>query len=263
MKKIFISIVILSLFAANTFAQFGKNEEFRYFSIKAGITNSFLDRQPDSLGNKFLNSPYGDMQLVPDKSYIGYTPGFYAGLMYNYDLQSGNIGMVFGANVNNYGMSSRYHTLYTSYWLIEKQNVTNVSVPFYLKFGNDYYERQFYAYIGGSYDMNLAVSQTEEVGWQTEVLRTELDKNVLVRNNFTGLLGVNYMFLNLELDYVFGGFLNKDYEIQLYDGQKSFYPYSGFPSSVIYLKAGIVVPLNSWTPRKIYSIEQWFRRVFK
>lgn len=263
MKKIFLSIIIISLTAANTFAQWGKNEEFRYFSFKVGITNSFLDKQPEPLAYKFLDSPYGDMLLVPDSSYFGYTPGFYGGFIYNYDLQSGNVGLVFGATANNYGISSRYHTLYSSYWLIEKQNVTNVSVPFYIKFGDDYYEQQFYFYIGGSYDLNLAVSQTEEVGWKTDVLRTKLDKNVLVRNNFTGLIGVNYMFVNLEANYVVGGFLNKDYEIQLYDGQVPVKPYEGFPKSVIYVKAGITVPLNSWTPRKIYSIEQWFRRVFK
>jgi len=263
MKKIYLTIIIIGFLFTSAFSQFGGNEEYRYLSIKAGFTNSFLDNQPDSIGSKFLKSPYGDIQLIPDKNYFGYTTGYYGSIHYNYDLESGNDGLVVGASYNSYGISAKYHTPNENYWLIENQYVSNVSFPVYIKLGKDYYDKQFYVYAGGSYDMNILLRQTEEVGWKTDILNTELDKNMLLKKNISGIFGINYMFLNIEANYVFGGFLNKDYQLLLYDGQQTVKPFEKFPNKVLYIKAGLTIPLNSWTPRQIYSLEKWFRKVFK
>lgn len=262
MKRILITAILSITLVSTSFSQRGRNEEYRYPSIKVGLTNSFLDRQPDSIGYKFLLTPLGEMQLIPDEEYFGYVPGYYASFVYNYDLKSGNIGVVVGGSYNYYGISTKYHTVNNDYWLIENQSVTSVSIPVYVKFGSDFYEKQLYFYAGGSYSVNLFLHQTEEVGWQTDILKTNMDKNMLARRNLSGILGFNYMFINIEANYVLGGFLNSEYQEQLYDGAVQFEPYAKFPKSLLYIKAGITMPLNSWTPRQLYSIEARFKRIF-
>jgi hypothetical protein len=261
MKRILITTILLITAISTSFSQWKKAEEYRYVSIKVGLTNSFLDKQPDSIGYKFLTTPLGEMQLIPDLKYFGYTAGYYASVLYNYDLKSGNLGVVFGGSYNYYGISSKYHTPLSNYWLIEKQSSSSVSIPVYVKFGKDFYDKQFYFYAGGAYSMNLFLSQTEEVGWKTEIVRTKLDKNMLLRSNISGILGFNYMFLNIEANYVLGGFLNKEYEEILYTST-TFNPYEKFPKNVLYFKAGLTIPMNSWTPRQVYTIEAWFKRIF-
>ena len=94
-----------------------------------------------------------------------------------------------------------------------------------------------------------------------EVL-VKLDKDMLRKSNVSAIAGFNFMFFNFEANYVFGSFLSKSYTMDLADGN-SIKPYEGQPNHAIFIKAGITLPLNSWTPRKVYAIEMWFRRLLK
>jgi len=73
---------------------------------------------------------------------------------------------------------------------------------------------------------------------------------MLKKSNIAGIVGFNYMFFNFEADYVFGNFLSNTYEEVLPDGS-TIKPFTGQPKGTLVLKAGLNIPINSWTTRKV------------
>ncbi len=264
MKKSLLIISVLILSSSTIFAQW--DSEYDYFSFKFGVTNTMFTGQPDTLLNKMLvaKNGYDQYQLFPDTDFnLNYVPGYYASFIYNHDLKNNNVGVSIGVDYRMYGISANYYTQsIPEYTYREVYKVSQISVPAYIRYGKKFYETQKYIYGGFSFNYNLLLSKSEQVSY-TETNKTiELDKDAMKTSNVSAIAGFNYMFFNVEFDYVFGNFLSKDYTTDLADGT-TIKPYEGQPNNTFFIKTGITLPINSWTPRKVYAIEMWFRRLLK
>ncbi len=264
MKKSFLIISIFILSASSVFAQW--DSEYDYFSFKFGAVNTLFSGQPDTLLNKILvaKNGYDHYQLFPDTGFnFNYVPGYYGSFIYNHDLKNNNVGVSLGIDYRMYGVASNYYTKsIPEYTYREVYNISQISVPAYIRYGKKFYETQKYIYGGLSFNYNLMLSKSEQVSYSETGKTVELSKDVLKKSNVSAIAGFNYMFFNVELDYVFGSFLSKDYTLDLADGS-TIKPYEGQPNHAFFIKTGLTVPINSWTPRKVYAIEMWFRRILK
>ncbi len=265
MKK---SIIILSLFILSSLSAFAQwNNEYDYFSLKAGATHTLFTPQPGDMPNKmvYAKNGYDQYQVFPDttKFNFNYAPGYYVSFMYNHDLKNNKIGLSIGLDYRMYGIVSNYTAkAIPEFSYREIYRGSQISLPFYIKYGKKFYESQRYLYFGGSLNYNLFLSKTEKPSYSETSKSIKLDKAALKKSNFNLLLGFNYMFFNFEVGYVFGNFLSKNYSMELPDGS-TIKPYETQAKNNFLFKTGITIPLNSWTPRKVYAIEMWFRRILK
>ncbi len=256
-KSIIIFFIFLSSFSYSQF-----NSEFDYFTLKIGAVHSMFDAQPEFFPNKMLEINGNQYQLFPDSGYFGYVPGYYASFLFNHDLQNDNVGLNIGLEYKYYGISAKYSTIYNQYSFIENHYVSEVSIPFYLKYGKKFYEPQKYFYFGGSYNYNLTLSKSEKLS-STEAVKTiKLDKNMLSKSNISFIAGFNYMFFNLQAEYVLGNFLSSNFE-ETYADNTTAKPYLGQPKNLLLIRTGFTFPINSWTSRKWYIIETQIRRLLK
>ncbi len=260
MKKIILTIVSIAI-SISVFAQ-GKSE-FKYFSLKAGVTHGLFTKQPGKFDYRFLETPGGSMKMESSPSYFDYVPGYYAGVIYNYDFRNENVGLVLGAEFTNYGMGVRFQSQDDKYSLIQKHSVSAISAPVYIKLGKRYYDKQNYFYLGFRYQYNLIHNLKEEVNWTSKSTTQDLGKDMLAKQNFGVMTGFNYLFFNLEVSYMFGGFLNKDYSQFLYGNKMPVKPYESFGGGNLFVSTGFNIPFNSWSSRQVYLFNMWFKRVFK
>ncbi len=259
MKK--ISVITIAIIFYTITSSFSQKflDEYKYFALRLGATHSFLDKQPESFNNFFYESPRGNMQLIPNSSYFGYTAGYYGGLIFNYDLKNDNMGFVGGIEYKHYGISAKYTTTNDDYSMVEKHRVSNISIPIYFKLGKKIYKKQRYFYAGIAIDFNLSSYSTQVVS--NVKRKIKLEKDMIVGNNIEAIIGYNYGFLNFEINYVFGGFLNREYEVNFNDNTRV-QPFSYQPRGALLIKTGLNIPLNSWTQRKVYAFQQFVRRLF-
>ncbi|NPA68846.1 MAG: PorT family protein [Chlorobi bacterium] len=264
MKKSILIISLIILSSTVSFAQW--DSEYDYFSLKFGATNTMFTSQPDTLLNKMLvaKNGYDQYQLFPETDFnLNYVPGYYASFIYNHDLKNNNAGVSLGVDYRMYGTAADYYTnSIPEYTYKETYKVSQIAVPVYIRYGKRFYEKQKYIYGGVSFNYNISVYKTEEVSYTESSKNIDVTKDALKSANVSGIAGFNYMFFNVELNYVFGGFLSEDYTEIMDDGAEVT-PYAGQPGSAFFIKTGITLPLNSWTPRKVYAIEMWFRRLLK
>lgn len=255
-----ITTILLIVFASvNAYSQYG---EYKFFSLRAGVTHCLFNSQPDINPNKFVNSPIGELQLIPDTSYFSYVPGYFVNLIFNNDFKSDNAGIMIGLSYENFGLESKYHVAVGDRWMIDTYKVNRLSIPIMFKFGKKIYKKQNFFFIGGSYDRNLSLYKTELVSWDANLKTIQLDKSMLVKSNYSIIAGFNYMFFNFQADYILGSYLNRDYEISLPNGAIT-KPFKTHPKGIFVFKTSLNIPLNSWTMRKIYEIEVWIKKVFK
>ncbi len=264
MKKSFLIISIFILSASTVFAQW--DSEYDYFSLKFGAVNTIFTGQPDTLVNKMLvaKNGYDQYRLFPDTGFnFNYVPGYYASFIYNHDLKNNNAGVSLGIDYRMYGTAANYYTeSIPSYTYREVYKVAQISIPAYIRYGKKFYETQKYVYGGFSFNYNLSAFISETVSYTEAGKTVEVDRDALKTSNVSLIGGFNFMFFNFEANYVLGGFLSKDYTMDLADGT-TITPYEGQPGGAFFIKTGLTLPLNSWTPRKIYAIEMWFRRLLK
>ena len=292
-QKIFL-VFISILFINNIFAQDGSNnfgylslddptnfsanhpktakyrsDEYRYWGVKAGLTHNFLSQQPKSSQYLFLEKAGHQISLMPTESYFGYAMGGHFSAFLNNDFRRKG-GIIAGIELNHYGISNKYITENTlagkENTLIQNYYVVQAGPFAEYKFYNDY-NLQRYFFAGLKADFNLMLLKSETASFDNTVLRykysSEEAKKRMRRQNFAAMLGFNYMFFNFELDYNFGSFLNTKYETTLYDGTTQEKPFEDFSNrGEIVLLTTLNVPLNSWTTRKVYEIETWFKRFF-
>ena len=264
MKKSLIILLLLLFSSSITFAQW--DSEYDYFSLKFGATNTIFSAQPDTLINKMVVAENGfdSFQAFPDTGFnFNYVPGYYGSFIYNHDLKNNNVGVSLGIEYRMYGIASNFYTnSIPEITYREVNKVSQVSVPVFIKYGKKFYETQKYIYGGFSFNYNLLISQTEQVNYSETDKTVEISKKSLKKSNVSALAGFNYMFFNVELNYVFGNFLSKDFTEEMPDGS-IIKPYEVQPNHAFIIKTGITLPINSWTPRKVYAIEMWFRRLLK
>lgn len=261
-KLIFLIFIFISTYS---FSQW--SSEYDYFSLKIGANHTMFTPQPKALANKMLISQDGsdNYLLVPDSGFnLNYVPGYYGTFVYNHDLKNNNAGVSLGISYNMYGVAANYHSisLPIEFSLREVYYVSQISIPMYIKYGKKFYESQKYFYGGASFSYNLFFSKTEFVSeYSSSINRSQPAdyKDMLKKTSITAIAGYNYMFFNFELNYVFGNFLNKKYT----DDVLNIQPFEGQPQGTFILKTGVTIPLNSWTSRKVYAAEMWFRRLLR
>ena len=242
------------------------SDEYKFWAMKIGMTHTFLDRQPEKFDYFFVKRLTGDVKFVPADSYMGYVPGVYGGLYRNFDFHNNKNGLVFGLEVNNFGISSKYIAENSSTedpaYLIESFKVTQGSFISYFKMWNNYNSMR-YLYVGAKFDYNFLIYKTEQVSWdKSTVKRIQLDKTNVLNFNVTPVIGFNWSFFNFEVTYPIGGFLNTDAEKSLYLNTVSVKPLSGQPKHIFIFRTSLSIPLNSWTSNAIYDIGPRMRRLF-
>jgi len=253
MKKIILTIIFASILSG-AFAQW----EFRYFVLKVGATHQMMSPSPKAINNLFLNTQYGEMRLTPDTTFfVDYVPGFNVALHFHFDFSNDKGGIVIGAEYQNFGISSKYKSVYGDYSLIQTHRLNSIGIPIYLKFGNEIFNRQNYFFAGLKYNFNLAVRTTDVVNWSIEHKSKWLNDNEFVSNNLTFFVGFNYMIFNVQLDFMPTTFLNKEYTLNLNGSVK---PYSTQPDKLFFLETSITVPLSKWTTSKSYFINRMVRK---
>jgi len=260
-KSIFLIFIFISTYS---FSQW--DSEYNYFSLKLGATHTMFTPQPEVLANQMLLSNDGkdNYLLYPDSGFnLNYVPGYYGTFIFNHDLKNNNVGISIGLGYKTYGISAKYHTnsLPTQNTLREVYNVSQLTVPVYVKYGKKFYETQKYFYAGASYSYNLFFSKTEYVSYSKIIKRTQPTdyKDMLNKTSLAAVVGFNYMFFNIEANYVFGNFLSKTYN----DPSLNIIPFAGQPQGILMLKTGVTIPLNNWTYRKVYAAESWIRRILR
>ncbi len=260
-KSIFLILIFISTYSYSQW-----NSEYDYFSLKVGATHTMFTPQPDALANQMLISKDGldNYLIVPDDGFnLNYVPGYYGTFIYNHDLKNNNAGVSLGIGYKMYGLAANYHSisLPKEFTLREVYRVSQVSIPFYIKYGKKFYETQKYFYGGASFSYNLFFTKTEYVSYinSPRITQPANYKDILNKSSVAAILGYNFMFFNVELNYAFGNFLSKTYT----DDVLNIQPYAGKPQGALIIKTGLTIPLNSWSSRKVYAVEMWFRRLLR
>ncbi len=262
MKKISALFIFVVFANINLFAQW--DPEYDFFTLKAGFNHSFLDAQPDSFAYYQIQNEYGDFQLMPVTGYMGYKLGFHGGLLFTHDMHNDLTGVSLGVEYQVFGMSQKYESLNKQYTLVDHQIINTVAIPLLFKVGKSMFKNQRYIFAGLQYNINLGMSQTSEVNFTTVVQNKKMKKDTYMRRNFVGVLGFNYTVFNFEANYVFGGFINKDYEVPMtYQKNPAVKLYDSFPDGLFVFKTSLTLPLNPWTTNSFYLIKRKLRRWLK
>jgi hypothetical protein len=253
MKKALI-IILVFFYITVVHAQ----SEFNYFTLRIGMNHNIFSPQPTKdFTNKYLKSPDGEMQLTPSSSFLDYVPGYNAGIMFHYDFESDRGGLVVGLEYSNSGISAKYNTLTSNYWLVETQRIQAIGIPAFFKFGREIFNKQKYLYIGAQYNFNRKMNEISKVGWTTTRGVRSAGKDEFQSNNIMILFGFNYMFFNVEFDYMPKSFFNIDY----IDQTTNYRPYSSQPDKLFFIKTSFNIPLSDWTTQKSYKISKFLRKL--
>jgi hypothetical protein len=254
MKKA-IAIILVIFYYSTIQAQ---QNEFNYFSLCIGMTHNIYSPQPtNDFTNKYLNSPDGQLQLNPASSYFGYVPGYHGGLFFHYDFESDKGGIVVGLDYSNNGISAKYNSTNSNYWLLETQRIQSIGIPAFFKFGSAIFDNQKYLFIGAQYNFNRQMKEISEVGWTSTQGFRKTSNDEFRSNNIMILLGFNIMFFKVEFDYYPKSFINIDY----IDQATNYRPYSNQPDKLFFIKTSFNIPLSDWTTQKSYKISKFIRRL--
>jgi hypothetical protein len=262
MKKISTAIILFLTFSANLFAQW--DPEYDFFTLKGGFSHSFFDAQPDSFAYNMLNTPYGNMVMIPASGYRGYKLGYHGGILFTHDMHNDFTGISIGAEYQIFGMSQKYQTVNGKYTLTEHEMIHTVAIPAYFKIGRKMFKNQRYLFIGMQYNFNLGMMQSQEASYSPTVRNIKMSDSTYMRKNWVGVLGFNYTVFNFELNYVFGGFVNRSYEVPMaYYEKPTVRPFGSFPKGLLIFKTSMTLPLNPWTTNSYYLIKRKLRRWLK
>ncbi len=223
MKKV-ITILICLFIHYFSFSQW----ESIYFSTRMSMHNNLYSSPPNKLNERSLNTPDGAIQLFPDIkkndtiTYFYFAPTFNADIFLNFDFIDNNTGIAVGAQYSETTLRYKYYTVGKSYLLEEENNIKSISIPLFLKFGV-FEENQYFFFIGGKYNINYEIKQTQTVNFNEEIKFRNLKKEEF-KDNITIFIGVNIKMFNIEFDYTPNTYLNTDFfdinEINPYSNQR-------------------------------------------
>jgi len=256
MKK-YILFIALLLIGIQSFAQ--KNE-YRYFSIKLGYSQGFSG-QPGFNPAKYLNTPYGEMQLTPVDSYMGFMPGFTGALYYHFDFTNDMAGVYTGIEYNNYGVASKYETTNGMFSMVEQNRMNAIGIPLGIKIGPKFYDDQRYFFLGAQFNFNLSMKSIQKVDWADTPSSTTLSSDEFQSSSMGFFAGFNWMVLNVAFVYYPGSFFNKDYFLV---EDPSILPYAEQNDNMFFLNVSFHVPLplsKGWVGTKNYKLKRFFRKM--
>ncbi len=255
MKK-YIFIIILLFIGIQNYAQ--KNE-YRYFSLKLGYSQGFSG-QPGFNPYKYLNTPYGDMQLSPSGSYLGFIPGFSGALYYHFDFTNDMAGVYTGIEYNNFGVAAKYETVNGVYSMVEQHRLNSVGIPLGVKIGKKFYDDQRYFFLGTQFNYNISMKSVQKPSWLNTPSATKLDANEFQKTSMGFFAGFNWMVLNVALVYYPGSFFNKEY----INPDLNIKPYAEQNDNMFFVNVSFHVPLplsTGWVGTKSYKLKRFFRKM--
>ncbi len=259
MKKIYILIIIF-LVSFNVFSQW----EFNYFVFKAGANHHMLSPQPQKNNTMFISTPEGEYRLTPDTTFFtDYVPGFQAGLNFHFDFTNDMGGIVIGAEFQNKGISAKYKTIRGDYELLQTHRINSISIPFFVKLGNEIFNQQKYFFGGVRFNVNFGLYTLDEVNWITEPKSTYNKKENFVNNNIAFLLGFNFLIFNFELNFYPNTFLDKLQTENIGSANDPYWvnKYENQPDKLFFLQTSIYIPISNWTTSKFYFLHKIFRNL--
>ena len=255
MKKYILILAILFL----SIQMNAQKNEYRYFSLKLGYSQGFSG-QPGFNANKYLNTPYGEMQLIPVGSYMGFFPGFSGSLYYHFDFTNDMAGFYTGIEYNNYGVSAKYETVNGVYSMVEQNRINAVGIPLGIKVGKKFYEDQRYFFLGTQINYNIGMKSVQKVSWTNTPSATKLSKDEFQTTSMGFFAGFNWMVLNVALVYYPGSFFNKDYIVP----ELNIKPYAEQNDNMFFVNVSFHVPLplsRGWLGYKSYKLKRFFRKL--
>lgn len=263
MKKITI-IILLTVFAFAAFSQSsltkGAKSEYKYFGIKVGLMNNFSLPLIEN-NNVLIKSPRGDLLKTYNIIPFTYTPGASFGLVYNFDFQNDNSGIVFGAEFLNFGFSNSYHSIELDYIVKEQIRVYSLSIPVYLKFGDNVYKNQFYGTFGFQYNLYLMPQTFQKSNWNEQLYIGEIDKQASRSSSISVITGVNYKVYFLKMQLLTSNFVSKDFSTTIEEGTIRPYQHLNITNN-LYITAGVNIPLTRWLTARNWTAEK-IRRFFR
>lgn len=264
MKYRIFSLILGILLVSYSYAQ---KSEYQYLAIRFGAIHGFSG-QPDMNPNKYLLAPgvfdeltqltkTGEMQLSPVASYLGYTPGFAASILYHFDFTTDNAGIFTGLDYNYTGLSSKYETNFTSnnHTLQETHRMHMIGVPLAIKYGPDIWDTQRYVYAGIQFNFIASMSAVQKVDWNNTPSSTKLEGDEYKKTTFSLFFGLNYSAFNLQFDIFPTSVFNKTFtEADPVTGGE-YLKYEGQVESFFTVKTSINVPYG-WLSEQSF----WWRR---
>ncbi len=258
MTKYLITLIIVFFSSVSLKAQW----QFQYFVIRASMNHHFFSSQPDTLPGLYANTPNGELQLLPDKSYSEYVPGFNVDMQFHIDFASDKLGMILGLNYSNYGFSSAYTTRTGDFHIIQTNYVHSIGIPFSMKAGFEMFDLMNYFTLGVQYNFNYKNFVIEKSNWLLEPRRLAGLPNQIVQNTVSINAGYNILFFNVQVDYMLNNFLNPEYSVNV--GTESapviIRPHFGEPKGLFFFRTGITLPISEWSTRRLYFLHRFTRR---
>ncbi len=258
MKKIIFLTYLLFIFVSNAFGQW----EYDYFVIRAGFTNQFLNPAPQASDGLYIKTLEGNYRLEPDTAlFFRYNLGYDAGLDFHFDLTNDMGGFIIGAEYMNYSFTNKFITPTKDYYLIRTFTMHSVSFPVFIKFGYHIFEYQRYAFVGVRMNWNFAMDITEEVTWTAQIKTKTITKGYFKPSNPIIIAGINFLFFNIEADFMPQTFLDKDYSINVGTAGDPYYikPFAKYPDQLFFVTTTFYIPLSPWTSKRSYFMSQWFK----
>ncbi len=240
MKKFFILIIVfLSFIYSNIKAQV--DTEYNYFSISAGIINSFGSFHQIGETSKFVSAGKDLEELISkNRFHFSYNFSLNGGVYFHHDLKNNNWGFVTGLKYQNFKFNSIYYTALSDIKIIETTKVNSFSLPLYIKYGKKFYEKMNYSFAGAQLNYNYSLKQI----FKSEIQISDVKFDKIFFKQFTPgfFIGYNYGFLNLKFEYYPVSFI----DIEVIDNAKNILFFSlninVFPNSRIYRP----IPLFGW-----------------
>lgn len=243
MRKIsfILAFLILGTFSAMAQGLEGVSKsEYRYWNFVLGLNHGFGSSMGGQNDQLFLHTPKGDYHQ--EKKGFTYTPGFHAGLVYNYDFLSNKSGILAGIEVSNYGFQNKYQSINTNDYAKETFRSLAITVPIVYKFNTiDIYRDMQYLFIGVKVNYNLMVSRGQKGSWGGDnKFGQKLDGEGKNGLSCAATVGFNTGLFNFNVNYMFMDFVNPDF---VDENDKT--PFKGIKGH-IYVCTSLNLPMTRW-----------------
>jgi len=245
MKKFFIFITVFLFFVySNIKAQI--DTEYNYFSVSAGLINSFGSFHKRGESFKFILTNNNTEELISkNRFHFSYNLSLNGGVYFHHDLKNNNWGVVTGLNYQNYIFNSVYYTSVSDIKVKEITKTNSFSLPVYVKYGKNIYEKMNYSFFGVQLNYNYSLKQT----FKSKIQLPEVKFDKIFYNQFTPsfFIGYNYLFINMKFEYHLVSFIDIDF---IDNG-----------NNLIFLTLNFNLYPSRY--RREPGIRNWLRRLFK
>ena len=261
MKRYYLIVLFIVLSPFTVMAQFG---EFQYFVIKASMLHNPYNPQPATSGGRYLVTGNAQVRMEPapydiGSFYIPYAIGYNVDLQFHFDFRNDKQGFILGAEHAVYPQVARYSTVTDTTVMTERLDVYSVGIPILFKFSRrGMFENQQYFFVGGQYNFNIELRHMQILAGNDDK-RTNYDfggvGGALAKNSVIAIIGFNYNFYHVQLDYLHSSPIDADYT-----PEGEVYPFANRPKHQVFLKTGVTIPLNTWTTSKSWILHKFTRK---